>query len=140
MAKDRRLGVPLLHRTADMGVCENFPSGPLREYAHAGGGAHQAVERLWVGPDLSRQLVSRFGSGVEEVRDSELGEAGHRARDVDAAQELEYADMGRGRRGLFHHFFHRDFDSFGFGAAGVYLNGAPRFSIVLLRLSLIDGR
>src|SRR5580700_2202203 len=67
--------------------------GPFREHTHAGGGAHQTVERFWVSSDLLCQLVGRFGSSLDEVGDAELGEARDGARDASPIHELENADM-----------------------------------------------
>src|ERR1700752_4322928 len=48
--------------------------GTLREHSHAGSRAHETVERPGIRSDLLCQLLRRFGS-LQEVRDSELGEA-----------------------------------------------------------------
>jgi hypothetical protein len=69
--------------------------GPFREHSNAGGGAHETVERSWVGSNLTRQLFRRFGSAIDEVRDTKLREAGDSACDVTSIYELEYADVCR---------------------------------------------
>src|SRR4249919_2522003 len=49
--------------------------GPFREHANAGGSAHETIERLWVSSDLTGELFRGFGSAIDEVRDTKLGEA-----------------------------------------------------------------
>ncbi len=43
-----------------------------------------------MGADLLREFLGRFGSIFDEVRNSELREAGDSARDMRAIQDLEY--------------------------------------------------
>jgi hypothetical protein len=56
--------------------------GTFREHANAGGGTHETVERLRVSSDLTRQVFRRFGSAIDEVRDTELREATAFSRDA----------------------------------------------------------
>jgi hypothetical protein len=50
---------------------------------------------LRVSSDLTCQLFRRFGSAIDEVRDTELREACDRAGDVTCVHDLEYADVSR---------------------------------------------
>jgi hypothetical protein len=67
--------------------------GPFAEHTNAGGSAHQPVQRLRIRTDLARQLFRRLGSGLDEVRDTQLREAGDNARHVRAVQQLEHAHV-----------------------------------------------
>jgi hypothetical protein len=50
---------------------------------------------LLVSSDLACQLLRRFGSAIDEVRDAELREASDSACDVACIYDLEYADVRR---------------------------------------------
>src|ERR1700680_2196234 len=69
--------------------------GPYGEHSNAGSGAHETVERLRVGSDLTCQLFSRFRRAIDEVRDTELREASDSACDITSSHDLEYADVCR---------------------------------------------
>jgi hypothetical protein len=56
----------------------------LRQNSHTGGGPHETVQGLWVGPALAREFLGRSGASLEQVGNSELGEAGDGTRHVGA--------------------------------------------------------
>jgi hypothetical protein len=69
--------------------------GPFGENAYAGGGAHEAVERLRISSDLTGELFRGFGNSIDEVRNPELRKARDRACDMTSIHDLEYADVSR---------------------------------------------
>src|SRR5258708_3428432 len=93
----------------------------FRKHSHAGGCADEAVERNGVSSDLICQLFRGFGSRLDEVRDTKLGQTRDSARDIVATHELEYAGVCRRSLGLWHHLLFTWISALGFAVAQVYL-------------------